>query len=246
VGGVGKEKRAVPAILNVAFVVESFFSLDTAVYVGSTLAAQSALTHRPHSSITRVDHLGRYEELARESTAANRGLLGRNPFGCSPWPAGYRFRSGDRQDRQGMRPQSSDKVTQNACGVVLPFVQRKPCGRSRAAGDPSADQRRFAKAGRSGDERQPTVLPRAQALDQARARDQLGPDGRNVQLGLREPTRLHEGPSCFVTLTRSAGAMGAHLQAAAVPASIPQSRRTEFHSVPTACHGQALAAGGHV
>ena len=55
------------------------------------------------------------------------------------------------------RLQSRDEVSQKACGVAIPFVQRQPGGRSLAAGDPFADQRGFAKAGRGRDEGQSGV-----------------------------------------------------------------------------------------
>ncbi len=50
------------------------------------------------------------------------------------------------------RLQRSDEVSQKACGVVIPFVQRQPGDRSVTTGDPFADQRGFAKAGRGRDE----------------------------------------------------------------------------------------------
>ena len=67
------------------------------------------------------------------------------------------------------RLQRSDEVSQKACGVVIPFVQRQPGDRSLATGDPFADQRGFPKAGGGRDEGQPGSL---QTLVQPR--DQTG------------------------------------------------------------------------
>jgi len=65
-----------------------------------------------------------------------------------------------------------------------------------ATSDPFADQRGLAKAGGGGEKSQFAVKPRVQPLDQARTRDQLGPDGRNVQFRLQERILLHGRPSC--------------------------------------------------
>ena len=73
------------------------------------------------------------------------------------------------------RLQSSDEVSQKACGVVIPFVQRQPGGRSLATGDPFADQRGFAKAGGGRDEGQLAVQTLVQPLDQAGAEDNFRP-----------------------------------------------------------------------
>ena len=69
------------------------------------------------------------------------------------------------------RPQSSDEVSQKARGLVVPFVQRQPGGRSPAAGDPFAEERGLAEAGRGGDEDQSVVRTLVQPLDQAGAQD---------------------------------------------------------------------------
>ena len=65
----------------------------------------------------------------------------------------------------------SDEVSQKACGVVIPFVQRKPGGRLRAAGEPFAQERGLTKACGGGDEAQSAVQTLIQALDQAGAQD---------------------------------------------------------------------------
>jgi hypothetical protein len=70
--------------------------------------------------------------------------------------------------------------------------------------------------------------------------DGLSADGRPERRSTMGPVPAQ------IPLTRYASPMGAHPQPAAVPASIPQSRRTEFHTVATTCHGQALAAGRQV
>jgi hypothetical protein len=69
------------------------------------------------------------------SNIADRGLSGRN------------------------RLQSSDEVSQKACGVVIPFVQRQPGSanlrfEALATGDPFANQRGFTKSGGGRDEGQ--------------------------------------------------------------------------------------------
>lgn len=67
--------------------------------------------------------------------------------------------------------------------MVIPFVQRQPGDWIVATGDPFADQRSFAKSGRSGNQRQFTVQALVHALYQAGA----GDDGRtglgDVELG---------------------------------------------------------------
>ena len=72
----------------------------------------------------------------------------------------------------GNRLQSSDEVRKKASGVVIPFVQRKPGGRSLAPGYPFAQQRGFTEACGGRDESQFAVQsPLVQALDQAGAED---------------------------------------------------------------------------
>jgi len=44
----------------------------------------------------------------------------------------------------------------------------------------------LAKAGRGGDEGQFAVQPRVQSLEQARARDQVGPDRGDIEFGLQQ------------------------------------------------------------
>jgi len=55
----------------------------------------------------------------------------------------------------------------------------------------------FAKASRGGDKCQLAARrePCIQSLDQPRARDQLGPDGWNIQFCLQERILLHDRPS---------------------------------------------------
>ena len=67
--------------------------------------------------------------------------------------------------------QSSDEVSQKACRVVIPFVQRKPGGRSLATGEPFAKKRGFAKAGGGRDEGQSAVQTLVEPLDQAGTED---------------------------------------------------------------------------
>ena len=54
--------------------------------------------------------------------------------------------------------------------------------------DPFGQQRRLAKTGRPGDERQPHALAQSfvQSLQQAQTRDAAGAHGWNVQLGRQE------------------------------------------------------------
>ena len=75
--------------------------------------------------------------------------------------------------------------------IVVPFVQRELSDASfwfepPAAGDPSAEQRRLAKAGWGGDQGQLAMDARVQSLDQARARHQLWPDRGDMEFGLQE------------------------------------------------------------
>jgi hypothetical protein len=72
------------------------------------------------------------------------------------------------------RLQSSDEVSHKASGVVIPFVQRKPGGRSLAPGYPFAQQRGLTEASRGRDEAHFAVQrPLVEALDQAGAEDNL-------------------------------------------------------------------------
>src|SRR3989304_223639 len=83
--------------------------------------------------------------------------------------------------RQGKRLQSSDEGSQKACGIGIPFVQRKPGGRSLATGNPFTDQRGLPKTSRRRDEgkfaSKTLVLAQTlvQPLDQAGAEDNLRP-----------------------------------------------------------------------
>jgi hypothetical protein len=67
--------------------------------------------------------------------------------------------------------QSSDEVSQKACGVVIAFAQRQPCGRSLATGDPFAEEGGFTEAGGGRDEGQSAVQTLVEVLDQAWAWD---------------------------------------------------------------------------
>ena len=73
------------------------------------------------------------------------------------------------------RLQTSDQVSEKACGVVIPQVQRHPGDRPLATGDPFADKRGFAKARRGRDEGQFPVRTLVQPLDQARTKDDFRP-----------------------------------------------------------------------
>lgn len=69
------------------------------------------------------------------------------------------------------RPQSGEEVSQKACGVAIPFVQRQPGGRTLGPGEPFADWRGLTKAGWGGDEGQSAVQTLVKLLDQARSED---------------------------------------------------------------------------
>ena len=83
----------------------------------------------------------------------------------------------------GNRPQSSDEVSQKACGVVIPFVQRKPGGRPLASGEPFAEERSFTEAGGGGDEGQFAVQTLVEALDQAGAENDSRLRWGDIELG---------------------------------------------------------------
>src|SRR3712207_1552557 len=72
------------------------------------------------------------------------------------------------------RLQSSDEVSQKACGVAIPFVQRKPGGWPLATGEPFAQQRGFTKACRGRDEAQFAMQILVQLLDQEGPEDNFG------------------------------------------------------------------------
>ena len=67
------------------------------------------------------------------------------------------------------RLQSGNEIHQEAWKVAIPFVQRQPCRRSPAGGDPFARQGGFPESGRRGDERQFPVQALVQPLDQGGA-----------------------------------------------------------------------------
>ena len=89
---------------------------------------------------------------------------------------------------QGKRLQSSDEVSQKACRVVIPFVQREPGHRPLVTGNPFADQRGFAKAGRGGDEGEFVTKLKTliEPFDQVGAWDQVRPQWRDIQFRLQE------------------------------------------------------------
>ena len=64
------------------------------------------------------------------------------------------------------RLHGSDEVRQEACGVVIPFVQRQPGRLSLAVSDPCADERALAKAGSRRDERQFALHTIVEPLDE--------------------------------------------------------------------------------
>ena len=97
--------------------------------------------------------------------------------GCGDWSTPSTPCANSRRNRL----QRSDEVGQKACGVVIPFVQRQPGGRPRAAGDPCADQRGFAKAGGGRDEGQFAVQTLVQPLDQAGAEDHVRPRWGDIE-----------------------------------------------------------------
>ena len=86
-------------------------------------------------------------------------------------------------DVRGNGPQSGDEVSQKACGVVIPFVQRQPGGRSLATSKPLADQRGFTEAGGGRDEGQFAVQTLVQPFDQAWAEDDSRPRWGDIEFG---------------------------------------------------------------
>jgi hypothetical protein len=58
-------------------------------------------------------------------------------------------------------------VSQEACGIFVPFVERKPGSRSPSTGDPFAEKHGLAKTGGSRDQDQPAVQVLVEALDEA-------------------------------------------------------------------------------
>jgi len=66
--------------------------------------------------------------------------------------------------------QGGDEVRPETGWIIVALVERRPGGQSSAAGDPFADRRALAKAGRGGEEGQPATLLRrlGEALDQVR------------------------------------------------------------------------------
>ena len=83
---------------------------------------------------------------------------------------------------QDKRLQSRDEVSQKACRILIPFVQRQPSGRSLGTRDPNACQRRFTKAGGGRDEGQFAVQTLVQPLDQAGAEDNFRPRWWDIKL----------------------------------------------------------------
>lgn len=72
------------------------------------------------------------------------------------------------------RLQSHNKVSQEAGGVAIRFVQRQPGGGPFVGGEPCADERGFAKASRGSDKRQFAVQSFVQPLDEAGTGDSFG------------------------------------------------------------------------
>ena len=94
-----------------------------------------------------------------------------NRFGWG-WLRGSEHTQHSFSDVRGNRPQSSDEISQKACGVVIRFVQGHPGGRPLETGEPFAQQRGFTEACRGGDEGQSAVQsPLVEVLDQAGTED---------------------------------------------------------------------------
>src|ERR671915_1319014 len=87
------------------------------------------------------------------------------------WLRGLEYTQHSFSNVRDNRLQSSDEVSQKACGVVIPFVQRKPGGRPLAPGEPFAEERGFTKSGGGRDEGQFAVQTLVKTLDQAGAED---------------------------------------------------------------------------
>jgi hypothetical protein len=85
--------------------------------------------------------------------------------------------------------QGADQVGPKARRIIVALVEREPGDvRTRlAAGDPLADQRGLAKAGRGRDEGEFALEALIQSLDQARARDPLRvwPGGGDIEFGVQ-------------------------------------------------------------
>jgi hypothetical protein len=75
------------------------------------------------------------------------------------------------------RPQGSDEVSQEACGVIITFVKREPGDRSLITGDQFADQSGLAKAsgGRNEGEFVTYLKPLVKAVDQMWSGNQVRP-----------------------------------------------------------------------
>ena len=84
---------------------------------------------------------------------------------------------------RGDRLQRGDQISQETGWVAVPFVQRQPGGWQAAGGCPFAGQRSLAKPGGGGDQGQFTGQSCVQLLEQAQARDSLGPGWGLVYLG---------------------------------------------------------------
>src|SRR5687767_829124 len=79
--------------------------------------------------------------------------------------------------------QGSDKVRQKTCRIVIPFIQRQPCGWSLASADPFTDQCCFTEASRSRDKGYARCIlqPPVQSLDQARSENNIRPRRGDVK-----------------------------------------------------------------
>jgi hypothetical protein len=115
------------------------------------------------------------------------------------WPT-----NGDSTSARIWRSVPPSEVSQKACGVFVPLVQRQPGGLSPATGDPFADQRGFAKAGGGGDEGQSAVV---QTFVQPLGQAGTGHDSRlglgNVEFG-GQNRRRHGSPFGAWTTPKSA------------------------------------------
>src|SRR5215472_11981048 len=102
------------------------------------------------------------------------------------WLRGLEHRQDPGSNRRANGLQGSNEVGQKAAGVVVPLVQRQPCGWTRTSCQPLADQGGFTKAGRGRGEREGARQALLESLNKVDTGHQLRPRTGLVQLGCEQ------------------------------------------------------------
>ncbi|MFN2185673.1 MAG: hypothetical protein ACK2UU_16930, partial [Anaerolineae bacterium] len=90
--------------------------------------------------------------------------------------------------------QGGQEIGEKTNWVVVTFVEGEPGSRPFRLPQPMCNQRRLSEPRWSRHQCQLVARTQTsiQLIDETRARDQIGPDGRNIQLCLQERLLLHD------------------------------------------------------